>query len=85
MACGVPVVTNDVGDMSWLVGESGIAVGEPDPACLAAAVASLCNDPGLRDRKAALARERATTRFGWHETVDYLEQAYQRAVDGRSA
>jgi hypothetical protein len=48
-------------------------------------VASLCNDPGLRHRQAALARERATTRFGWHETVDYLEQAYQRAVDGRSA
>ena len=59
--------------------------GESAPACLAAAVASLCNDPGLRHRQAALARERATTRFGWHETVDYLEQAYQRAVDGRSA
>ncbi len=85
MACGVPVVTNDVGDMPWLVGEGGIAVGESAPACLAAAVASLCNDPGLRHRQAALARERATTRFGWHETVDYLEQAYQRAVDGRSA
>lgn len=85
MACGVPVVTNQVGDMPWLVGEGGIAVAGPDPACLAAAVASLCTDADLRARSAACARERARTHLGWEETVDDLERAYQHAVARRGA
>ena len=41
MACGVPCVTTDVGDATWLVGQGGIAVPSGNPEALARALGSL--------------------------------------------
>jgi glycosyltransferase involved in cell wall biosynthesis len=80
MACALPVVTHNVGDMGWIVGETGIVVRENTPAAFAAAIASLVSDPDRRKTLGAAARERARTRFRWELTVDQLERAYRTAL-----
>ncbi len=85
MACGLPVVTHDVGDMPWMVGGGGIVVRDRSPAAFAGALASLVADPGRRAILGEAARARARARFRWELTVDQLEFAYRAAIRERTA
>lgn len=85
MACGVPVVTHDVGDLPWIVGETGVVLHEHPPAAFAAALAALAGDASRCASLGAAARARARTRFRWETTVDQLERAYRAALAGRAA
>jgi glycosyltransferase involved in cell wall biosynthesis len=62
MACGVPVVASDSGEMPFVVGPAGVVVPEGDAAALAAALDRLAGDAALRASRAAcgLARVRET-------------------------
>lgn len=57
LAVGTPVVSTDVGGVAEVVrdGENGLLVPAGDPAALAAALARIVAEPGLRDRLAAAA------------------------------
>jgi glycosyltransferase involved in cell wall biosynthesis len=85
MACALPVVTHGVGDMPWIVGETGVVLGESHPAAFAAAIAELAADAPRRGRLGAAARERARTRFAWEMTVADLERAYRTAMAAHGA
>jgi glycosyltransferase involved in cell wall biosynthesis len=65
MAAGLPVVASDVGGVAELVadGETGLLVPPGDPAALAAALARVLDDRGLRGRMGAAGRARARDRF----------------------
>jgi len=67
-ACGVPQVGGDNGGVPEAVadGETGILVGHPsDPTKVAAALARLLDDPGLRGRMGQQGRERAVAGFAY--------------------
>lgn len=86
LACGTPVVAARVGGLPVAVGDAGVLVDGHEPAdwadALAATLARL-EAPGGRDAWARTAVAHAQE-LSWGRTVDRLEQAYARVVEGRS-
>ncbi len=78
MACGVPCAVTDVGDLSMIVGGTGIVVPREDPAALAAAWDRLIDVAGP-DRSAAC-RARIAENFALPSLVDATEKALRGLV-----
>lgn len=75
MSCGVPCVVTDVGDASWIVGDTGRVVPPRDPVALASAAAELiAGGPGLLRALGAAARARMQAEF----SLDRVTGAYLR-------
>ncbi len=72
LAAGLPVVASDQGDLREIVGDAGLVVPPNDVAALAAALARLCRDPGLRHTLSAAARLRARA-LDWLQVAGRVE------------
>lgn len=74
--CGVPVVGSDSGEIPWLIELTGggLTFPEGDAAALAARLAELRADPGLRARLAAAGRESVLRLFTVSAATDPLEE-----------
>jgi glycosyltransferase involved in cell wall biosynthesis len=81
LASGTPVVTTSAGGIGSVVEDrrTAIVVPERDARSLAAAIAGLAGDAGLRTALGSAARADAG-RFGWEETARRLDAAYARAL-----
>jgi len=81
MAAGVPVVTTAAAGSSAAVraAGAGLVLDDDSPSALAAAVASLVDDPGLR-RELGLRGPAAAEPFGAAHHVELVLQAYERAL-----
>lgn len=79
MACGVPVVSTNVGGPSETVteGETGFLVPPRAPAQLAARVSTLLGDQELRLRMGTHARQRVEKCFSLRTSVEQLQNLYQ--------
>ncbi|MCL6609045.1 MAG: glycosyltransferase family 4 protein, partial [Geminicoccaceae bacterium] len=85
MASGLPCVVSDAGAPPELIGArgperiggAGIAVPPGDATALAAAIASLLDDPDRRRAMGRSARLRAERLLGWERAVDRLETVYR--------
>lgn len=77
MACGIPVVTGDVGDRREILadGAAGLLVRPGDPEALAEGIASLLLDPVRRKEMAEAARERARA-YLWERLVEDFLRVY---------
>ena len=65
MACGVPVIGSNLGEIRHVVGSAGLTVPPDDVAALRGAIARLRNDPGLARRLSAVGISRARDEFSW--------------------
>lgn len=65
MACGIPVVASDSGEIPHVVAGAGVVVPEGDVASLADALAALLADTGRRSGVAAAGLLRAREEFAW--------------------
>lgn len=84
MASGLAIVTNNVGEAGWMVGDGGVIAPHDVPGAatqFGEILADLANDAARRAKLGAAARERAAQSFGWHHSVDYLEKAYRAAIE----
>jgi glycosyltransferase involved in cell wall biosynthesis len=84
MACGLPVVASDVGDVQRAVldGETGFVVPPRSPEPLAAVLEKLLTDPALRSAMGRAGREHVTGRFSSETTAEAVETVY-RELGGR--
>jgi glycosyltransferase involved in cell wall biosynthesis len=82
MACGIPVVTTDVGAVREVVvdGRSGLIVEPESPKALGEALARLLGDSELRRAMGREGRKRAVERFGIDRCVEAHLTAYERAL-----
>jgi glycosyltransferase involved in cell wall biosynthesis len=78
MACGLPCVTTDVGDASYIVGETGIVVPPENPTALAAAVFEILDktEYELAELKRT-ARERIKENFSLTSVVKCYASLYE--------
>jgi glycosyltransferase involved in cell wall biosynthesis len=75
MACGVPVLTSARGATAEVAGEAAVLVAPRDPASIAAAMARLAGDAGLRARLVVAGRTQAAG-WTWERTADLTAEAY---------
>lgn len=82
MTAGLPVVATAVGGVPEIIrdGKTGVLVPPRDPRALAAAVARVATDPGLRIRLGQCARRDVIRRFGWDRCVEQYESLYLTAL-----
>ena len=73
MACGVPVIGSDSGEIPRVIGDAGLVFAEGNAEQLANCIRSLVEQPELRGNLAQISRRRAVERFG-------MEQIAVRAV-----
>ena len=78
MACGLPVVTGDVGDRREILGDgqAGLLVAPGDPQALAEGIVTLLQNPLRRQEMAAAGRERVEP-YMWDRLVERFLQVYR--------
>jgi glycosyltransferase involved in cell wall biosynthesis len=83
MACGVPVAATDVGDVRFIVGDTGLVVPAGAPHALATAWCSLLAESGeVRKRRGEAARARIRARFDLRAVVASYETLYEEILLG---
>ena len=84
MACGVPVVSSDIGGLPELNldGETGFLRPLGDVEAMTEAARQILTRPALHERMAAAARQRAEGTFDIHRIVPLYEAHYARVVQG---
>lgn len=89
MATGLPLVGTRVGGIPALIDDerTGLLVEPGRPMELAARIARLIDDRGLRSRLGAAARERVLAEFSWSVIAQRTTEFYERLLQlgGRSA
>lgn len=82
MACGVPVVSSDIGGLPELNvdGETGFLCPLADVDCLTDATRHLLADDALHARMSAAARRRAAAHFDLHAIVPRYEAYYDAVI-----
>lgn len=81
MACRVPVVGSDSGEIPQVIGDAGLVCPEGDVAALRNALARLMESPGMRRDLGRLGRERVLARYTQKriaaDTVDFYEKVLE--------
>jgi glycosyltransferase involved in cell wall biosynthesis len=77
MACGVPVIGSDSGEIPNVIGDAGIVVPENDASALSDALTALMHDPVLGQQLGQLGRARALAHFSEQRVVDDTYAFYQ--------
>lgn len=83
MACGVPVIGSDSGELPNVIGDAGLIFPEDDVEALAAHLRSLGADAALRARLAARGRERALRQFTQQSVAEQTAAVYRAVLAGR--
>ncbi len=77
-ACGVPVIASDSGEIPYVVGDSGIVLGEKDMQGWIDAISDLLDNFAKRAELSAKGLDRARTKFSWttvaQQHLDFFDQ-----------
>lgn len=80
MACGVPVVGSDSGEIPNVIGEAGLVFAEGDVQALRAKLSQLMADPVLRDELAQRGRERVLAHYTQAQVAAKTYQVYRELL-----
>ncbi|HAJ37310.1 MAG TPA: glycosyl transferase family 1 [Chloroflexi bacterium] len=82
MACGVPVIGSDSGEIPHVIGAAGLIFPEGDRATLTAQLQRLCNEPGMRAELAAAGRQRVLAHYTMAQIAAQTVAIYRQLVEG---
>jgi glycosyltransferase involved in cell wall biosynthesis len=85
MACGVPVVASDSGEMPFVVGDAGLVIGERDVAAWTSAIDRLLGDDAVLREHGARGLDRAHARFAWPVVARAHLAFFETLMEGRPA
>jgi glycosyltransferase involved in cell wall biosynthesis len=85
MACGVPVIGSDSGEIPRVIADAGLLVPEGDAAALAGAMRRLGEDAGLRGHYARRGREHVLANHTLEQVAERFVGVYQHALARRAA
>jgi glycosyltransferase involved in cell wall biosynthesis len=80
MACAVPVVGSDSGEIPHVIGEAGLVVPEGDAEALRRALQSLMDDPARRADLAAAGRARALAHYTQDQVAAQTVAVYRQMM-----
>ncbi len=80
MACGVPVVGADSGEIAGTIGEAGLVFPEGDAHALGEHLARLRADSAFRDDLVAKGRARSASEFTWEVIAARTVEAYRETA-----
>ena len=80
MACGVPVLGSDSGEIPHVIGDAGLVAPEGDVAALAGCLRRLAHDMPLRRDLAARGRQRALTRYTQADIARQTFEVYRQLL-----
>lgn len=80
MACGVPVVGSDSGEIPNVIGDAGLVFPEGDAAGLAGALERVLSEPSLALQLAVTGRERILARYTQQSVARETWELYQRVL-----
>jgi glycosyltransferase involved in cell wall biosynthesis len=83
MACGVPVIASESGEIPHVVGDAGVLVPEGDPAVWASAIDGVLGDERSRRSLAERGRARAETKFSWPVVARQHLEFFGSLIAGR--
>ena len=83
MACGIPVIGSDSGEVPHVLGDAGLVVREADPAALRAALEKLLHDPALCTELGQRGRARVLECFTHQRIAEQTVRVYRAALDAR--
>jgi phosphatidyl-myo-inositol dimannoside synthase len=83
MACGVPVLASDSGEMPVVIRDAGRVLPESDPATWARALDAYMHDPETRELMAHRGIERARTFFAWPVVARRHLEFFDALLEGR--
>ena len=83
MACGVPVLGSDSGEIPRVIGDAGVVFPEEDLEALRFQLQRLMEDPTARKSLAAAGRERVLARFTMAEVARRTVAVYNTVANGR--
>ena len=81
MACGVPVVGSDSGEIPHVIGDAGLVYAEADVAALQAHLQQLGGDAKLRKRLGAAGRVRVLAHFTQEQVAAQTVAVYRQMMD----
>jgi glycosyltransferase involved in cell wall biosynthesis len=83
MACGIPVVGSDSGEIPHVVGDAGLLFPEDDVQALRAHLRALVSDRGLRRSLAQKGRERVVQHYTQSKIAQATHEVYVKALAGQ--
>jgi glycosyltransferase involved in cell wall biosynthesis len=83
MACGVPVVGSDSGEIPRVIGDAGMITPEGQATALAQALASLRDDNSLRQKLGRAGRERVLATYTHTRIAEATCEVYRWLASGR--
>lgn len=85
MACQVPVVGSNSGEIPHLIGDAGLVTPEGDAPALAAALSRLRDKPGLRAELSRSGRERVLAHYTQRKVAEDTYAVYKRLAGSAQA
>ncbi len=82
MACEVPVVGSNSGEIAHVIGDAGLLFPEGDVSALTASLRRLRDDPGLGRRLARRGLERVRIRYTQEQIAAQTVAAYKQVMGG---
>jgi len=83
LACGVPVVGSDSGEIPNVIGEAGLIFAEGDVQALRARLSQLMADPALREELARRGRARVLAHYTQAQVAAKTYQVYRDLLSGK--